>query len=241
MLFQSQSSRTPVPSTPSSTYDVTDMPKQNPRLRLPPEMRIQQILDCALLAFSEHGFQGARMDGIALRCGLSKGGLYAHFKSKDALFEALLTRSIAPPDLKKMDFPRPFKVRQLATWLVDQMYDSLSRPHTITTMRLLISEGARVPHLVKLWDKRVNEPLMAMLSDALSESTAGQGRRRSVIVREPWLAAAPVLHALISQLILGEHLDIDMNHMRKVHIEMLCELLEPASPHNLPLRSGGKP
>ncbi len=169
------------------------------------------------------------MDAIAQRCGLSKGGLYAHFRSKDELFEALLTRSIAPPDVKAMDLPRPIKVRALAKWLVDQMYDSLANPSTITTMRLLIAEGARVPNLVKLWGKQVNEPLLAMIGEALREATAGQGRRRSVIVREPWLAAAPVLHALIAQLILGEYLEIDMQRLRKTHVELLCELLEPAA------------
>lgn len=170
------------------------------------------------------------MDAIAQRCGLSKGGLYAHFKGKDALFEALLTRSIAPPDVQAFDLRPPIQVRALAVWLVDQMYASLAQPGTVKTVRLLIAEGARVPNLVKLWGQQVNEPLMAMLGQALQQATAAQGPRRSVIVREPWLAAAPVLHALIAQLILGEHLDMDFKHLRKVHVDLLCELLEPALP-----------
>lgn len=203
-------------------------------------VRIQQILDCALLEFSEYGFEGARMDGIARRCGLSKGGLYAHFAGKDALFEALLTRSIAPPDVKAMDLPRPIKVRSLAKWLVDRMYDSLANPSTLTTIRLLIAEGARVPHLVKLWGKQVNEPHLAMIGQALRESTSGTGGRHSVILREPWLAAAPVLHTLLAQLILGEHLEMDMKHLRKVHVEMLCELLEPRSERSVANTRSGK-
>ena len=80
--------------------------------RLPPALRVQQILDNALLEFEGHGFQAARMETIAQRSGLSKGGLYAHFDSKEQLFEALLTRSIAMPDVKQMDLTPPVTVRQ---------------------------------------------------------------------------------------------------------------------------------
>jgi len=204
-----------------------------PRVRLHADARIQQILDQALLEFSECGFERARMEAIAQRCGLSKGGLYAHFKGKDELFEALLTRSMVTPDVKAMNLPRPVQPRALATWLVDQIYDALAQPATVTTMRLLIAEGPRVPGLVKLWAERINDPLMALLGEALREATTGQGRQRSVVVREPWLAAAPVLHTLMAQLVLGEHLHIDLPHLRKVHVDLLCELLErmpPAKP-----------
>ncbi|MFZ2649040.1 MAG: hypothetical protein WA210_02940 [Burkholderiaceae bacterium] len=30
-------------------------------------------------------------------------------------------------------------------------------------------------------------------------------------------------------MILGEHLEIDLARMRKAHVEMLCELLEPGT------------
>ena len=128
--------------------ETTAKPKS--RLRLRPEVRVQQILDQALIEFSQRGFEAARMDDIAQGCGLSKGGLYAHFASKDALFEALLNRSLAPTDLKQMQLPRPVPVRQLAVWIVEQMYASLTHPQTVATMRLLIAEGSRVPELVKV-------------------------------------------------------------------------------------------
>ena len=61
--------------------------------------RVGQILDAALQEFSAAGYTGARMDDIALRAGLSKGGLYAHFASKEEVFEALLARYLCPPRL----------------------------------------------------------------------------------------------------------------------------------------------
>ena len=56
-----------------------------------------RILDAALEVFSEHGFDGATMRKIAAKVGVSDPALYAHFKGKQQIFEALL--KLAGPDL----------------------------------------------------------------------------------------------------------------------------------------------
>ena len=53
----------------------------------------EMILDGALAEFSEKGFDGARIDEIALRAGVNKNLLYHHYGSKDGLFAALLERT----------------------------------------------------------------------------------------------------------------------------------------------------
>ena len=57
---------------------------------LPEEERRRQILEAARECFIERGFNLTRMDEIARHAGLSKGGLYFHFKSKRDLFVALV-------------------------------------------------------------------------------------------------------------------------------------------------------
>jgi len=59
-------------------------PKQSP------EDRRDAILETAIGVFAQHGFAAATTDAIARAAGLSKGGLYWHFKSKDAMLAALL-------------------------------------------------------------------------------------------------------------------------------------------------------
>jgi AcrR family transcriptional regulator len=49
-----------------------------------------QILQSALIAFSEKGYHQTTMDDIVARSRLSKGALYWHFKSKKELFIALV-------------------------------------------------------------------------------------------------------------------------------------------------------
>lgn len=55
----------------------------------------EEILDAALREFSDHGFDGARMELIAARTGVSPGVIYYHFGTKAKLYEAVLERSFA--------------------------------------------------------------------------------------------------------------------------------------------------
>ena len=52
--------------------------------------RRQRVLDAALEIFTEHGYGDTAIDEIARASDTSKGGLYFHFPSKQALFLALL-------------------------------------------------------------------------------------------------------------------------------------------------------
>ena len=47
------------------------------------EKRIEDILSAAVDVFIEKGYENASMNEIAARAGISKGGLYHHFLSKD--------------------------------------------------------------------------------------------------------------------------------------------------------------
>ena len=78
--------------TMQATMMQTAMPEPTPpscaaaappaRRRLAPQVRIAQILDAALVEFSERGFAAATMDDIGRRCGLSKGGCTRTFPAR---------------------------------------------------------------------------------------------------------------------------------------------------------------
>ena len=57
-----------------------------------PAARRQAILAAAIGVFARHGFDAATTDDIARAAGLSKGGLYWHFKSKDDILAAILVQ-----------------------------------------------------------------------------------------------------------------------------------------------------
>ncbi len=60
------------------------------------EKRISDILDAAIPEFVEKGYEGASMDSIAARAGLTKGGLYYHVKSKDDILVMANDRFMEP-------------------------------------------------------------------------------------------------------------------------------------------------
>jgi TetR/AcrR family transcriptional regulator len=70
-----------------------ELPPARPVSRESSRKTRETILDGALHEFAEKGFDGARIDEIALRAGVNKNLLYHHYGSKDGLFTALLERT----------------------------------------------------------------------------------------------------------------------------------------------------
>lgn len=56
------------------------------------EERRERILDAAESLITHYGYDKTTVSDIAREAGVSKGAIYLHFDSKDALFEALLMR-----------------------------------------------------------------------------------------------------------------------------------------------------
>lgn len=59
-----------------------------------PIVRRAELLDCAQELFFTAGYEATTIADIIARAGVSKGGFYHHFDSKEALFEALIERLI---------------------------------------------------------------------------------------------------------------------------------------------------
>ncbi len=53
------------------------------------EQKRAAVLEAAIAEFQEKGFQGASMDSISSRAGVSKRTVYNHFESKEALFRQI--------------------------------------------------------------------------------------------------------------------------------------------------------
>ena len=60
------------------------------------EIRISNVLEAAINEFVEKGYENASMESIASRSGLTKGGLYYHFKSKDDILIKANERFMEP-------------------------------------------------------------------------------------------------------------------------------------------------
>lgn len=58
------------------------------------EERRQRILDVAAQLITHYGYDKTTVSDIAREAGISKGAIYLHFESKEALFEALILREL---------------------------------------------------------------------------------------------------------------------------------------------------
>ncbi|MGI6120418.1 MAG: TetR/AcrR family transcriptional regulator, partial [Desulfosporosinus sp.] len=58
------------------------------------EQKYNEIIKAAIRVFSEHGFDGAKMEYIAKEAGIGKGTVYEYFVSKEQLFEEILKFSV---------------------------------------------------------------------------------------------------------------------------------------------------
>ena len=212
-----------MPQKLSANHKVQTRPAA-PRIRLTPEERVPKILDAALKEFSQHGFTGARMEDIAHGAGLSKGGLYAHFSSKEAIFKALLDRTLHQIDWQAMpQLATGASTRDMVEWIVDKLHEVVLSPSSVALVRLLISERERVPKRVNAW----REELLRLRGQELIK-IIGQNLSRNadnVLVRHSWLVLSPVVHALFWRVVFDDHSGPDPD-CRQAHVELLCALLD---------------
>jgi TetR/AcrR family transcriptional repressor of mexJK operon len=105
------------------------------------------ILSGAKAVFLASGFEGANMDEVAARAGVSKMTVYRHFGSKEDLFAGVITElgnRIIEEDLERIFAERPEEaLRRFAR----QMIDIVFNPETIELHRIVIAECHRFPKL----------------------------------------------------------------------------------------------
>lgn len=186
-------------------------PEQAPvrsRRRLPAAVRKDQILDAALIEFSGNGFGAARMEDIARRAGISKGGMYAYFASKEEMFEALLTKQLLPAQFVDLYWLMSDEgsVEMRVETFIARIYDGLQNVDALATLRLLIAEGGRVPDLVHRWYEDVIQTFFDE-QQAVIDKCINQGiLYRSPVTENVQLIFSPVIHVTIIKITLGEQI-----------------------------------
>ena len=120
--------------------------RTSPRKTRTGEANTQRILDAALEVFAAYGFQGARIDQIAVAAGLSKPNLLYYFRTKEALYTAVLRRTLDMwlEPLRELDSladPRA----ALSAYITRKLDYSRSHPTASRLFAMEMLQGA--PHL----------------------------------------------------------------------------------------------
>jgi AcrR family transcriptional regulator len=128
------------------------------------------ILSAAAECFREAGYEGTSLSEVAKRAGLSRQGLYGHFRNKDALF----TRLLIQHSIDSMDrVTRGLDFRKDPTAVLTRTFLMMSRYMRASWGRVLFdprnrTHGARVSrreNMAELTNRRLWFPIIEALSE----------------------------------------------------------------------------
>ncbi len=107
----------------------------------------QIILATSREIFLQHGYSDGSMDTIAQRSGISKTTLYAHFESKEALFNQVVVEMVGEHGQDAaavLDVPPQADFRHGLVTIGLRMLDVLLDPEVMALTRLCVIEGRRM-------------------------------------------------------------------------------------------------
>jgi AcrR family transcriptional regulator len=204
------------------------------RIRLMPELRAQKILDSALIEFSRHGFVATRIEDIAKGAGLTKSGFYAHFRSKEEAFEALLTHMLLSDEV--VPFDEGDSVEEFIQQYVDKAFAYMFEPRRLTLLRLLLVEANRVPEVVAHWRSAIVTPVLQTQAEILRDAARRGQLAPSPALSDYSLLYAPLFFWAVSCSLPDEYGTLHVPHLeqrRNSYLQMLRSLLrapEDSSP-----------
>lgn len=100
------------------------------RTRKPPEERKAEILHAATTLITERGYKKVAMIDVANSIGVSKAALYVYYPTKDALFEAVVSKSLEAPlaAIKEASMQPTEIAEKLTNMLVNSFTLALYKP-----------------------------------------------------------------------------------------------------------------
>lgn len=116
------------------------------------DQRRDRILQVAREVFFEAGFNAATMSTIAARLGGSKATLYAYFKNKDDLFDAIIADQCQVIEKMLMLEEEGADIRTTLLAMGREMVTAMSSDQSVRTMQLIIEETRRNPDLAQRFD-----------------------------------------------------------------------------------------
>jgi AcrR family transcriptional regulator len=166
---------------------MTTSTSSRPGRALDPAKRAA-ILEGARAVFMREGFAQGSMDAVAAEAGVGKQTIYRHFRSKEALVEALVEAMCAPEVVRPPTrfLPAGQRLRELLLTFVA----GVTSPDSVRLYRAIVAEAERMPGLGRLfWEAGPRQVRVAIAQLWAEEHDA---------------AIAPLVAGQLIQLALGD-------------------------------------
>lgn len=187
------------------------------------ETRDADILTAGFQEFAEHGFEGARLDRVAVRAGIAKGTIYLYYPSKEKLFEAAVASRIGPVlgsaasivDLDKMSATDAFRQ------FLSLMYGRIADPEIRTIMRIMISEGERFPQLTGFYFRSFLGPMTGVLRRIVTAGVERGEFRKGTATDQGLVLLGPAIMAAIWQMTFARYHEAPLESFKAAHIDLV--------------------
>ncbi|MEK5023728.1 TetR/AcrR family transcriptional regulator [Paenibacillus sp. FSL M7-1046] len=140
------------------------------------EHRVESLLMAAVEEFLEKGYDGASVDAIAKRAGVSKGGFYHHFPNKEVLLmEANQKLSEPIMEMAEKAYSNSSVMDGLRQYIKEYLNYWASRPRELSFFFLSMSKALQAPALMEYYREYVNQStafLIGMFQKAMESGEA---------------------------------------------------------------------
>ncbi|KAF0674915.1 TetR/AcrR family transcriptional regulator [Profundibacterium mesophilum] len=173
---------------------VRDLDDARPRRGRPPAQEAGQaeerILETATTLFLADGFGRTTLDAVSRKSGTGKSAVYRRYPDKEALFAAVVHRSIqamfTPPKVAPASDRMQDRLRSAGIALVENLLE----PRCIALMRITAAEAENFPGLAEMayrtsFDGSVRYVTAALAHDAPSEKLRRAAERFVEIAVQP--------------------------------------------------------
>lgn len=164
----------------------------SPRPANPPPDRRAEILEAALKVFARKGYEAATNAEIAREAGVTAAALYYYFPGKAELFRAALLsrRSAILPLIEQIGAQlKEMPPQTVLPFVVQNMVQFMSDERTRAVLGIILSEGARHPELLQIWEQDAITPVSGLVFGYLQHQVE-QGNIRPIDPRVGGLLAA---------------------------------------------------
>lgn len=199
----------------------------------------ENILKVATTEFAEHGYDGASIEAIVLRCKISKNLIYHYFDSKEGLFIEVMERAYGAMRERQNELTlsgNPVRdMRELVEKTVQHFIDQPSFHQLLSTENLHKAAHIRKSNVIS----QMFNPLREALSQILQEGKEQGAFRQDAEWVDLYVSISGLgAYFLTNRYTLSYVLGVDLNsrerkasrlkHVSDVVMSYLCDLSPPA-------------
>ena len=174
----------------------------------PKEKRVQDIIEAAIRVFLEKGYEGASMEAIAREAGISKGGLYHHFSSKDEILYYANEKLCEPIALFMQEaLEAPDAVTGLKKYIRNYLEHWIAHQNELTFFFLTMTKSLASPDTWNAYEEyynTINDFLSALFAKGIQA-----GQLKEHMIGDSTVPLLSALDGVLVYLIMNKNMDLE--------------------------------